>query len=615
VKDGIRNTVVVGRRENNEPFMGFTDAGVPTDEPNGVSITIPTSNVSAFDRALQSNFFVGWEPGTILVNGKAPEVSVHNPKQYSYVKDMGWIPFGTTNSGRTSVVQALVGPVLYTLEMGELNPHGWSPWEADNPYNGVILEVPIGSVEIAPNRESLIYGASTRKALKAKLKLVLVAVSEKYRERVKNAETAAEAIRLYQRAKTLGLDVKDYTWHDHGFSDLEYNRGWLKEIDPIQDIMTVSREPAYRSSQRMTMQHSDVHVGSFAPWNESKRKHVLITGAQVDPKSPNPRRRLSARGAAAWLRDKENSSLYTLYFTERKDISEFNFWAQQTVTQVMTAEEFDAEVTSIRKAAARVNRAEAAKRRKERTSDQLTLRVLSRMHNGSGYPRDRRASEFDVNDTFVYVKSGTEFTKAARTSLHRNPRDGKPLFRVLEHVLSGEKENVHLIFLNKNESLAHHKAVLPNLVSLQDHLLTLVKNLPQDGRVLSADQLDGLHLLSQRDHQWLWRSRMVLPLIESDETKAWINAATSAKAPEEIPAWVTRLTHFVNRIPAESDPTLDELRKALAGVRAATFDPAPGRSLRYPLLRHISSMVTTTAEDAAEYINWRDSVIDSEKKD
>ncbi len=75
------HTAVIGRKPNNEPFMGFLEE-VESDEPNGVTITVPTSENYRYSNAVFSeDFFLGWEPGSIKVDGRIPEISVHNEKQ------------------------------------------------------------------------------------------------------------------------------------------------------------------------------------------------------------------------------------------------------------------------------------------------------------------------------------------------------------------------------------------------------------------------------------------------------------------------------------------------------------------------------------------------------
>jgi hypothetical protein len=73
VKDGWKYNVAVSRAADGVGEMQVIDK-TPTDEVNGVEIVIPvkTNDVWAVAEKVQQ-FFQWWEPGTVLVNGKAPK--------------------------------------------------------------------------------------------------------------------------------------------------------------------------------------------------------------------------------------------------------------------------------------------------------------------------------------------------------------------------------------------------------------------------------------------------------------------------------------------------------------------------------------------------------------
>ena len=90
VKDGKRSVVVIGRDEDG-PQMGMLVEDEPTDQPNSLKVTIPTTETYKFERAITHNFFLGWKPGTILINGKPHTLSVYDTSKFADLGGFGWL--------------------------------------------------------------------------------------------------------------------------------------------------------------------------------------------------------------------------------------------------------------------------------------------------------------------------------------------------------------------------------------------------------------------------------------------------------------------------------------------------------------------------------------------
>jgi hypothetical protein len=178
VKNGIKTMVVVSRSEDGSGIMEILGEN-PTDEPNGVEITIPVKRYNEFDKK-SHDFFRFWEDGTVLLNGSPVE-------QIS----------GRVVNGNMTVVPGLASDVVV---MGNV------PYTVDTPYrlnenmygrNGVVARVNIGDVSFTPSREALHYTAKTRETL-ARLR-------DEFKESIKSvmqrdidaAETPQEATKAY----------------------------------------------------------------------------------------------------------------------------------------------------------------------------------------------------------------------------------------------------------------------------------------------------------------------------------------------------------------------------------------------------------------------------------
>lgn len=208
VKDGKKNTVVVGRDEKNNPSLGFLPEQ-DTDERNGVTIQIPSSGKhEEWQDVTSGNTFIGWEPGSIVINGKAPALSVHNTDQFSPLKS-GWL------SKRESVnrrfygfqIMALVHGVYYSI-----------PSENLRGVNGLgalqdsVLNIPNGSVDILPSRDDLEWTDRTRAAVTDIAQKMIQEVITEYRVLLNDAPSYRDARRIAAKMEELGLPGLHMDW-------------------------------------------------------------------------------------------------------------------------------------------------------------------------------------------------------------------------------------------------------------------------------------------------------------------------------------------------------------------------------------------------------------------
>lgn len=148
IKDGEQAVVLVSLDENGDGIMEVLTR-TPTDEPNGVQVSIPvTDGYSEFNQKLDF-FHMCVEPGKLLVDGRQADRS-----NWHEVSDNMFL---TDNSKTMSQKDFIVmGNVPYPID-----PKRYS----FNHVNQVIIYVPMGSVHFAPSREELIYDAFTCRTL------------------------------------------------------------------------------------------------------------------------------------------------------------------------------------------------------------------------------------------------------------------------------------------------------------------------------------------------------------------------------------------------------------------------------------------------------------------
>lgn len=146
-KDGLETQVSVSKGPTGVGEIDFMSVDVPTDEPNGVQVTIPVRNAYEFvDKA--NNFFKYWRSGTVLVNGNEPSLG----------DDVIWLDDDTAvlNDMRVSTDVIVMGNVPYPIEQHKIG------YERPlNSHSKFVRWVPIGAVNFPPSRESLHYTQKT----------------------------------------------------------------------------------------------------------------------------------------------------------------------------------------------------------------------------------------------------------------------------------------------------------------------------------------------------------------------------------------------------------------------------------------------------------------------
>ena len=202
VKDGIKTTVSVGRREDSTGVMSVLDES-KTDEPNGTEIIIPTKAENNFDEKA-NHFFKFWAPGTVLVNGKEPDRSdMEKMTDRIYLYD-----------GDFDVV--VMGNVAYPLAHGyKISKGNGKKVAAFVTMNGD------DEVVFVPSREELNYNGITKNAIMGIREEYDAALKEFIKGEVEGAANHTEAWRLRRKySQEYGIAyVKDLHFKGTEFVD------------------------------------------------------------------------------------------------------------------------------------------------------------------------------------------------------------------------------------------------------------------------------------------------------------------------------------------------------------------------------------------------------------
>jgi hypothetical protein len=162
IKDGVKATVLIRKSGNGSgiPTMSIVSA-IETDEANGVTVSIPVDDVYSFVNKARE-FFRFVDPDLVLVDGYAPksvfssatrieteldDVEIYAEMDYTY--------------GQSYVVMGQVAYALTTANIEESAERLGIQASYELRNMPVYFRIPIGSVNLTPNREGLLYDDKT----------------------------------------------------------------------------------------------------------------------------------------------------------------------------------------------------------------------------------------------------------------------------------------------------------------------------------------------------------------------------------------------------------------------------------------------------------------------
>ena len=221
VQAGKRNVVIVSKDEEGGSSHSFL-AEEATEDADGVTITIPVPNPREFERVLKQNIFIGWKPGTVLINGEEPD-SIYNAEVYRELNGSGWYEFNTQVRARQSSdkLRAVIGPVLYTIPSNiasEILKSLGTTIPENTLRERLVLNLPNGGVSITPNREELIFNSKTKTAIQTALTEAADQISEWVDTVIETADSRKDAAQAAQRLFSQGLmKAGDVSWRGEVF--------------------------------------------------------------------------------------------------------------------------------------------------------------------------------------------------------------------------------------------------------------------------------------------------------------------------------------------------------------------------------------------------------------
>lgn len=508
VKNGKKNVVVVGWDQTGAPKLGFLDEQV-TDEHNGTTIQIP-SNKGHDDWAdiVRGNTFIGWEPGSILVNGKQPEKSVHHDEQYKKLNG-GWL-FREENSRYNpynSTLHVLVHGVYYKVEGDKLRDR-----DIYRTLMGSVVEIHNGSVDILPSRDDLEWTEKTVNTVLEQARLLVQSIVAEYQESMNKAESFIEAKKIQEAMASIGLPTGGLSWK--GIA-LDWRR-------TTEECVTSANVKASTTAASGWQNARDTH--SVAGIDNAHRKHsILVVGGTGETKVGYYRKDqtyiVESRDAVPYIVAEANAqgipaNTVTVYFTNKKE-SDLPKGFVLSMAKVVSVTDYETQAKAQRKFWAE-NRVKTVKAGKTVNLDRQ-LRVIYGFSSYSSTMTTRERSENSImSDATKVVVVHYEDALGKKIIDQHTDRSVSSSIRALMSAMTSSGTE-YFIVLAKN-----HKAENLNIVgweSVSDWFKNTLKALPaktpievsvqkfrEENRYASVSNLDKSEISKINDpkvREWL----------------------------------------------------------------------------------------------------------------
>lgn len=238
IKDGEKTVAAISRGEDGVGEIKILKVS-ETDEPNGVRVSIPVSDVSKFLTKAKMFFFT-MQPGRVLIDGEEISHNLYN-SDYSLVDgtttyiSRNW----ETNSGWRNSVNVVMGDVAYKINLNEISNHVKYDTRNSvyfNTINGYSLPfsvysiIPIASIDLTPSREDIRYSDRTKKFLALLVEQIASRFIAHIQKDIEQSPTHLEALtrfRHYNNVVRNGygnhrLTSTDISWRGHLLKDASF---------------------------------------------------------------------------------------------------------------------------------------------------------------------------------------------------------------------------------------------------------------------------------------------------------------------------------------------------------------------------------------------------------
>ena len=289
-KDGIETVAFIEKNVKGVGVVHFVSEN-PTTEANGVKISIPVE-IRHFSRFQQNNmlaFFVGYAPNTVLVNGQTVPSMFEQPwRQITTGGEIigaiyeGRVEYGSMQSNYNAL-SVNIGGVTYKVDSYSMSSQNTDLSEFASKARSykVVLNLPIGSVDLTPSREALMNTDRTNAAITATVKDAEEAITDAILARIAEQKNITDAVKTYIDEKRKwsfstpvsyrGIQITDYvSFKDAGAS-----------------ITLMSRDKRTKTKASQVRQMSEIALTSLTGFMENLTPIFVKASSKHDELAKN----------------------------------------------------------------------------------------------------------------------------------------------------------------------------------------------------------------------------------------------------------------------------------------------------------------------------------------
>lgn len=214
VKDGQKIVAILHRGEDGVGKIEYV-MEIETDEPNGVKVAIPVSdNINEY-KAKAKAIFITWDRGTVLVDGKEPDLSITSDTDFVKLGKAGYLSrngvessrFGYSRNGSIIVNMGGIGyPVdgkQMEILMNNIKDDQFplsmrstlaSIKSAIRNNLTLVVNVDLGDVDLVPSRESVRWTRKSFDAVTLRMKDAILALPNALADDFKDCKSHVEVL-------------------------------------------------------------------------------------------------------------------------------------------------------------------------------------------------------------------------------------------------------------------------------------------------------------------------------------------------------------------------------------------------------------------------------------
>lgn len=589
IHEGKKNVLIFQKDENGvgeAKFMKEQD----TTEANGTTITMLLPDPDRLNRVFNdSNLLLGFPAGSISINGTVHANSVYNTDTFTQLDDAGWVLNSLVdweNSQRSRLRKGwndkivLVGPISYTFDKNLLEFPEYRR-EFGSMDDFTIVNLPIGSVDVTPARDTLIFSDKTRNAIVEATRKMKQKLNSHVGTLFENAGSRREAVTIADSIRSAGFRG-EWKYQDETIPDYE-----IRAIENKYSWYTASG-----------------HKNSMRTFYQGRGDNTIVVYGVPDI---HEARNLNRFRKAFETKHPNVTDSFRLVYTSAQ-LTELNPWTEDIAVATYSVAQFEEIGQQFRteiNAEKRAQRAAAGNANGGANVNygSLPVTVLKQGDYDSSRPKSTSVYSADVATRYeavVYMRvnenlpatPSTQFARIATTNATASHDDYRSLNAVIrliqEHFAPGQ--NVAVVRIPNNTRVESFLNAVPHAVSIDDTLAVAVEHVRENSRV-SAEML-AMHRTGSRQ-VYGWTDSVNVEEINNEGLRAWVQVAQrfaniGYSARQEIEKF--------NRI-----ATADALAPLFADLneQVNAFE-----HYRFPMLENINSARYISAE-VVEYVNFK----------